>query len=183
MRRILTDLSGKYPFLFFAGKFVLLYTCFTFLFQGYVGLLDPKGSYYWPILSHADLIQLILDLLKYPISWLLQLIGYDTRMYLTGVGILHGPGAQIAFPCLGIGIMITYVSLILAYPGKNKLLYLISGILLVHVLNIFRIFSIILIQLSSKNSFEMAHTVFNLLAYSGILLLFYRYTRKVKSIV
>jgi exosortase/archaeosortase family protein len=183
MRRVVSDLSNKYPFVFFAGKFVLIYASFTILFQAYVGLLDPKGDYFWPVLTHIDLIQFILDLLKYPVGWLLQLIGYNTRMYLTGVGILHGPGAHIAFPCLGIGIMITYTSLILAYPGKNKLLYLISGILLVHVLNIFRIFSVILIQLSSRNSFDTAHTVFNLLAYSGILLLFYRYTRNVKSIV
>jgi len=73
---------------------------FYIFFRGYVGVSDPRGNYFWPLAKNIDLIQYFL----YPIRWMLHLAGYHTIIYKTAIGIVHGPGVYIAFPCLGIGM-------------------------------------------------------------------------------
>lgn len=160
--------------MFFMIRLLLIYTVLKLCFLGYVGLIDPKGDYHSPFLAEYSLIKLILDGIIYPVVFLLQLLGYETRQGYNTVGILDANGVFIEFPCLGVEIMIALVSLIWGYPGgKKKILYTFFGVLGVHIINIIRVLAIILTNHNNMNMMDISHDLYNFISYGFVLLIFY----------
>ncbi|MBO9699705.1 MAG: exosortase/archaeosortase family protein [Sporocytophaga sp.] len=162
---------GRIPlFIFFT---LLIFFSLKYTFYAYVGLLDPKGEYSLPFLEKFSLIQGILNLLVYPSGFFLNLLGYDTILTYNSVKIAGSGAVRIAFPCMGIEIMLSLIALILAYPGKNKKIYLFAGVTGVHTINIIRVTGLALLRhLDTKVKFP-GHDVFNFICYSFIIIIFY----------
>lgn len=155
-------------------RLLLIYAVLKVCFLSYVGLIDPKGDFHSPFLEKYSLIKLILDGLIYPVVFLLQLLGYETRQGYNMVGILNANGVIIEFPCLGVEIMIALVALIWGYPGgQKKILYTFIGILGVHVINILRILAIILTNHQNMDLMDISHDLYNFISYGFVLLIFY----------
>jgi len=169
-----------HPYLLFVFRFVIFYVVGRILFWGYVGLLYPSGGYYWPFLSHIDLIQGMRTALVYPTSWIMNISGTETIPFKMGVLFRSCLGGiTIEFPCLGIQVMIAYAALILAYPAPKRYIYLLGGLLLIYLLNIGRMVGIMQLMLHhSIDEISIAHDLFNGIAYAVILFLFYMYTRR-----
>ena len=169
----------KQPYWYFLIRFTIFYIIGRILFWGYIGLLYPTGKYYWPFLSDIDLIQLLRMALSYPASWIMDLTGRESIVYNMGVVYSHSRGGiRIEFACLGIQVMIAYAALIIAYAAPKRYLYLFGGILLIHILNVFRMVAIMQMQIHHViKKISIAHDTFNILAYGAILLLFYIYTK------
>jgi exosortase/archaeosortase family protein len=158
----------------FIIKALLIYTILYICFLGYVGLVDSKGGYHSPFLAKYSLIQLILDSLIYPSKFIINFLGFETITNSNTLWLQNGPGVLIDFPCLGVGMMITWLSLIAAYPnGKHKLITIILGLASIHTLNIVRIISLVFIQKHYANHNINHHDIFNYVVYSLIMIMFY----------
>jgi len=164
-------------------KTLSIYAILSVFFYCYVGLVDPVGNYYSPFLAKFNLIQGVLNGLIYPIVWILKLLGYEVVNYQNNVSIAHERGILIYHACLGIDIMIGYTSLILGYPGRRKLVFLIIGIISIHILNILRMLMILLMIKKNPNIAELSHDIFNFLGYACILLLYFAWTSRFSKTV
>lgn len=171
---ILTFLKKPVPL--FLLKFAILFFTLRFLYLGYVAVSDGRGIYHWNIPPQYDLIYILRNTLKYPVSWILQLAGHKTYISLKGVHLKEGGTIFISFSCLGIKVMLVYISMILAYPGRRKLLFLFSGLLMIHILNISRMSALLFMLLHhAREKAFIAHDVFNYGSYVIILSFFYMY--------
>lgn len=170
---------GRIPlFIFFT---LLIFYSLKYSFYAYVGLLDPKGEYSLPILEKFSLIQGILYLLVYPAGFLLNLLDFDTILTYNSVKIAGSGAVRIAFPCMGVEIMFSLIALILAYPGRNKRIYLIAGVLGVHTINIIRVTGLALLRHLDPNMKLPGHDVFNFICYTFIIVLFYWWVKNYSS--
>lgn len=170
---------GRIPlFIFFT---LLIFYSLKYSFDAYVGLLDPKGKYSLPILEKFSLVQGILYLLVYPAGFLLNLLGFDTILTYNSVKIAGAGAVRIAFPCMGVEIMFSIIALILAYPGRNKKIYLIAGVSGVHIINIIRVTGLALLRHLDAGMQFPGHDVFNFICYTFIIVLFYLWVKNYSS--
>jgi exosortase/archaeosortase family protein len=159
-------------------KLLVFYQIILAVFFGYIGLIDPKGNWYFPFLDRFNLVDGMLHSIIYPVKWLLELLGYETRHTVDSVGILNGRGVRIAFGCLGIRIFIAFTTLFLSFPGKNKLIFWLVGIFTIQLLNIARIFSIVYFNDGKIRILYIAHNAFNYASYIIVVLFFYLWYKK-----
>ena len=104
----------------------------------------------------------ILEWLGYEVT-----LGGDRMIYVKGT-----PGLFLGDSCNGISLFALFSIFIIAFPGKIlwKLLFIPVGILLVHLLNIFRIVALSVIETYSYKWTEFNHTyTFTILMYAVIL--------------
>ncbi|WP_028981487.1 exosortase/archaeosortase family protein [Sporocytophaga myxococcoides] len=160
---------------------LLIFYSLKYIFYAYIGLLDPKGDYSLPILEKFNLIQGILNLLVYPSAFLLNLMGFDTILTYNSVKIAGAGAVRIAFPCMGFEIIFSLIALMLAYPGRNKKIYLIAGVIGIHIINILRITGLALLRHLDSNMEFPGHDVFNSIAYTFIIVLFYWWVKNYSS--
>jgi exosortase family protein XrtF len=89
------------------------------------------------------------------------------------------PTVRIGSACNGLEMIMIFSIFILCYPGNIwiKLLYTAGGILLIHVLNIFRNYVLTLLTLNHSPYFELFHRyIFIFLIYGVIFLLWIGWT-------
>ena len=81
-------------------------------------------------------------------KWLLELFNYTIFFYDQTLGIDGSHGVFIGMPCDGIELMALFTGFIILLPGRvvNKIWFSLSGLLLIHFLNILRV--VILIMLA-----------------------------------
>jgi len=83
-------------------------------------------------------------------------------------------GVIVGYPCIGVGLTFSFVSLVIAYPGKfkNKLRLLPIGILGIFLLNIVRvIYLVLLVNKNSELDIYNQHDLFNFIIYTFVFLL------------
>jgi len=165
-------------YVYIALKLIAAYVFFSICFYGYVGLIDSRGSVYSPFLAEYSLIDGILIVLIYPCVWILELLGFTSKQSGNFVGIENGIVVYIAFACLGIKIMIAHTSLMLAFPGKQKIKFWLLGILSIHALNIIRVVTIILMYNHDRGVVHLTHDLFNYFGYGCVCLFFYLWYSK-----
>jgi exosortase family protein XrtF len=92
-------------------------------------------------------------------AFILNLLGYETYIDNTYVGIAENPGVSIAFNCNGISLMYLFVSFILAFSGKwkHKLIFIPIGLLIIHIFNIIRTALLAIIIVYKPNWTEFNH--------------------------
>lgn len=170
--------KNQLSYVYIALKLIIAYAVLSFCFYGYVGLIDAGGSIYSPFLAKYSLIDGILMALIYPTSGILELMGFTSRHAANFVGIENGIIVFIAFACLGINIMIAHTSLMIAFPGKQKIKFWILGILSIHLLNIVRIVTIILAYNYDRGVVHLTHDLFNYFGYACVCVFFYLWYSK-----
>jgi exosortase/archaeosortase family protein len=164
--------------LLFVLKAVCIYLGLYVLFLGYVGLVDIKGSYYSPFLARFSILDLLLQGLIYPAKYILKIFGFEVMNALDWITIHGARGVRIAFPCLGVEIMIALFSLIISYPAKGKkALFIILGFVIIHIINIFRVVAILLTNHYSYELTSPSHTIFNTIVYGFVIFYFYSWIK------
>ncbi len=97
------------------------------------------------------------------------------------LGIDGSNGVYIGDPCNGLSLFVLYTIFMITYPGNilSKVIFIPLGILIIHVLNIFRVVSLSLISFYSPAYLEFNHTyTFTIFIYGVIFLLWYFWIKK-----
>jgi len=170
--------SNKAAFLFVV-KLLFFYLLFS---QGNIlmnGMMSEGGKFYSEFISnHLNYIQGLKSALIIPAVWLIKLFGFYAIYNQSDVMVVDGPYLQINYDCLGLGVMSFLVAFVIAFPAKikDKANLLIFGLLLIYLLNLFRIFGLGVILAyfeSQRNNFTYHHEVFNILVYLSLFALLY----------
>ncbi len=105
-----------------------------------------------------------------------KLIDYPYSESVRTIGIDGSHGLWIGDPCNGITLFALFTGFIIAYPGKIKwkLIFIPSGLIAIHLLNVFRIVGLALITFYFPKYLDFNHTyTFTIIIYSFIFLLWY----------
>jgi exosortase family protein XrtF len=149
-----------YAFLYLVYQFIV--KKYTYYDQNFIGL----------IINSAD--------------FLLNLFGFKTYKVLQDrdmqvIGIDGANGVWIGSPCNAITLFALFTVFIVAYPGnqKHKFWYIPIGILIIHLLNIFRVLALAMISFYRPDLLEFNHTyTFTFIIYGVIFLLWLIWVNK-----
>nr|WP_172625798.1 archaeosortase/exosortase family protein [Algibacter amylolyticus] len=100
------------------------------------------------------------------------------QIYFNDIKVVY-----IADGCNGLFVLMLYMGLIFCFPSKfwRKILYLISGILIIHILNIFRCAGLAYINLHHQTYFDLAHRyLLKWAIYSVIVIIWMFYIRNIQ---
>ncbi|MCK4662140.1 MAG: archaeosortase/exosortase family protein [Bacteroidales bacterium] len=125
-------------------------------------------------IKNSSFTSFIQDSLIIQTRFILNITGYQN--YVDGNFLqIHGTeGVVFVFGCLGIRHFALFSGFIIVYPGKilNKLWFILSGIIILHFLNLFRIILICITQVNYIEFTGFVHYyVSRIIMYSGIFIL------------
>lgn len=171
---------SKYkPLLLFLVKAVCIYLVLKYLYLGYVGLADPKGTYNLEdFFGDFNLVIIITKVHTFISSMFLEMIGYDTIRSGKYLLIKGASGVKIEYACLGVELWITLIALIMSFPiyvkmaFQIKLLGALAGVLGIFLLNNIRIISIVLTNHFNHSMTQSIHDIFNYTVYIFIFIFF-----------
>lgn len=151
----------------FAVLFVSLFLLFYYFNILFFGITNP-GNHYVPFLANnLNYIQALRWVLLKCSAFMLTCFGYDAitnnyQLLVAGHGII-----VLVYSCLGLGIISFFTAFVLAYPKprRAKIIFLLSGIISIEILNIIRFILLALFANESKIAIEDHHTIFNILVY------------------
>ena len=115
-------------------------------------------------------------------KFVLSFAGYGVFISDRLIGIENSGGVWIGDPCNGVALFALFAGFIIAYPGKAsmKLLFIPLGILSIHLLNVLRIISLLLIQNYAPSVLDFNHTyTFTFLVYGYIFILWMIWVKKI----
>lgn len=141
--------------LFFFIKAIAVYLVWYFIYELYlvkVGWLD----------------NFIISNLVNTTYNLLQFFGYQVFIYDQTIGIDGSHGVFIGAPCNGIDLMALFAGFVIIFYGnwKHKLWFVPLGVLIIHWLNLTRIFLLSLIAFYLPDTLDFNHKyTFTLLMY------------------
>lgn len=120
-------------------------------------------------------------------NWLLQLLGFTTVPLVTTNEVTlslegsNGFGVWIGTNCNGVSLFALFSIYIFAFPGpwKQKLWFIPTGILLIHLINTVRIAVLTYIARDYVEYLDFNHTyTFQIIAYGFVFYLWYVWTTK-----
>ena len=127
-----------------------------------------------PVLTqwHENYTVFVIKAILYPVKWILDFFEYPITFIESErvIRIANSGGVRVSPPCSGLDIIFLYLSLIMAFPKKlkQKIYYSVTGIFIIHGLNILRITALALISYYSPQWVEINHKViFNIIVYSS----------------
>ncbi len=168
------------PYWFFI-KFIVAFTLLYLFFPFYWGVTGTGGKLYSPFLAeHFNFLKGFTSLLTKSAKLLLDLLGFETQQRLyNSLRIENSRGIIVNPSCLGWGVMSFWFAFVYANNGswKYKLKWILTGISIIIMLNIFRI---ALIALANHKGWKIIigldhHQTFNIASYGCVFMLMYRY--------
>jgi exosortase family protein XrtF len=165
------------PFLLFLGKFLLTYLLLTFIYQSYLGQFDVNknetDSFTELVAKQTKELMLLFDCdVKTKPS---------TREPAVNLYYNQKPMARIIEGCNAMSVIILFVAFIVAFSGKPKptVLYIISGSLIIHILNVTRIALLcVLMYYYPKQQHFLHGVVFPLFIYGVVFILWILWVNK-----
>ncbi|TWI99239.1 exosortase/archaeosortase family protein [Mucilaginibacter frigoritolerans] len=165
--------SGPLRFVF---SFIVLFVLFYYFNILFFSMTEPYGRYYIPWLAnHLNYISALrLGLLKSSaqiLNWLgFTSLSNEYDLLLVGHGVL-----KLVYSCLGLGVISFFAAFVIAYPKKwkSKIVFLISGIIGIELLNITRFVLLALFWDKQHARIIDHHTLFNIFIYLAIALTLY----------
>lgn len=158
-------------------SFFLIFYYFNILFFGFT---TPGGHYISFLAEHLNYIaalrQILLDCSVTILKWLgYAAIDNNYELLVAGKGTL-----AIIYSCLGLGLISFFSAFVLAYPSplRPKLIFLISGILIIEFLNVVRFVLLAIFWSKKANRIVDHHTIFNILLYIIIALSLYIWIKR-----
>ena len=165
------------PSLKFLIVFISLFSLLYFFNIIYFGFTLPGNHYSAYLDQHLNYIRYFRHLLLELTSLLLRIFGFtsitnDYELLVAGHGKI-----RLDYSCLGLGLMSFFIAFVIAYPRplKGKIIFLISGILSIQILNIVRFVYLVLYWDKKNETVIDHHTLFNIVIYVilGIVLYFW----------
>lgn len=165
------------PFLFFLGKFLLTYLVLTISYETYLNQFDTKkfevDNFTELVGSQTVKILNFFDATSYQTP---NLKAASIKLFYQKIYI-----AQIIEGCNGISVMILFAAFVIAFTGKLKhtVIYVATGSLLIHLLNITRIALLCLLIFKFPKQEEILHgVIFPLIIYGFVFLLWIIWVNK-----
>ncbi|MEJ5961891.1 exosortase/archaeosortase family protein [Pedobacter immunditicola] len=180
----LMNLIEKYFDVVHFFKFIALVLLFYYFSVAFNGLVSPEGGLYSAFL---DQYLNYIDWIRSSIMYAAIVIAYNlgTEAYIVGsqlINIENVVQLNIWLPCLGLGVISFWVAFVLTNDGhwKKKLAWSLMGIVAICFINTWRI-ALLIIALDNKWTERISidhHDLFNIVAYTIIVLMMYLYNRK-----
>ena len=123
----------------------------------------------------------LIDHLVKTTSFILKNLGYTIFEYADAVGVDGTHGVLIGTPCNGLSLFALFAGFIIIFPGKwtYKLVFIPLGIVLIHVINIFRLVGLALVVVYHPTSLEFNHKyTFTVIVYVFIFILWIIWVNK-----
>jgi exosortase/archaeosortase family protein len=159
----------------FVFVFLTLFVVFYYFNILFFGLTSTGHLYNAFLAEHLNYIAWLRYLLLHISAQVLNWLGFtaitsDYELLVAGRATI-----QLVYSCLGLGVISFFTAFVLAYPKKlkAKLVFLISGILLIEVLNIFRFVLLALFWNKKQGTIIDHHTIFNIIIYIIIAISIY----------
>lgn len=152
------------PFLIFLAKFFVVYLLLTFGYQQFLNQYDTKQF------EVDSVTKLVAKQSVFVMKWF-DASSKSTPNFLdTSVKLYYKNTyvSRVVEGCNAISIMILFVSFVVSFSGKLKptILFLIAGILLIHLINVLRIALLNVLIFNYPNQKQLLHgVVFPLLIY------------------
>jgi len=174
----LKDLLIQYkPFLLFLGKFVASYLILTIVYQSYLKRFDAANA------EVDSFTKLVASQSAAVLSW------SDSKSYT--MPHLREPSVKLIYKgryicriiegCNAISVIILFISFVVAFTGKfkNTILFIVAGIILIHILNIGRIVLLCVALYNFPGSEHLLHgVIFPLVIYGVVFLLWVIWVNK-----
>jgi exosortase/archaeosortase family protein len=162
--------SGPLTFVF---SFIVLFVLFYYFNILYFSMTEPYSRHYIPWLAnHLNYISALRTGLLKSSEQILNWLGYTSLsneydLLLVGHGVL-----KLVYSCLGLGVISFFAAFVIAYPRKwkSKVVFLISGIIGIELLNIARFVLLALFWSKQHARIIDHHTIFNIFIYLAIAL-------------
>ena len=151
----------------FIVKMAIVYACWrTFKYFGEKDDNFLWGSWFW-------FKNFIGDSVVASAAAILSAAGYELTYYKRLITLEGGRGIYFADLCLGIAPMVIFSGFIISYGNnlKNKLWFIPMGLMFIHVINIFRIIALVLIQAYYLQYFKFAHDYLYVVITYGLIFL------------
>ena len=119
------------------------------------------------------LINLIISQVEGILLWMDYTLLQPDPQYTSHLGIYGTSGVVVGNPCDGLSLFILFASFLIVFNGKwwFKVIYILIGIALIHLLNVLRVLSLSLIVLHAPDSLDFHHSyTFTLFIYLIIFL-------------
>ncbi len=152
------------PFLFFLAKFFLTYLILTLVYQGYLkGFENDQIDGITKFVAKST--KGFLDIFNIDFYVKNDESGFNVQLFYKQKYI-----ARMIEGCNAVSVMILFVAFIVSFSGKLKttLLYILGGLILIHLLNIIRIAALCILLYSFPEYEIMLHRVFFSIVYIWI---------------
>ncbi|MEO8769705.1 MAG: exosortase/archaeosortase family protein [Ferruginibacter sp.] len=166
----------------FTIKFLLIFSICYFGTLILIGAVAPGGFYSPFAEKYLDYVGFIMGSLIEGSKFLLSFFGFHTyRAPFFVIRVVNDSGVQIAYDCVGYGVMSFWIAFVLASVTnfKKKIVWLISGLLLIWIINVCRI-SLVLVANYRHWRSPIGldhHTLFNIVAYIAIFIMMYFFSK------
>ena len=165
------------PFLLFLGKFIFSYLILTFIYQTYLNHFDAKNvevdTFTKLVAKQSAAVLSLVDSKSFTMPHLRE---PSVKLFYKGKYI-----SRIIEGCNALSVIILFISFVIAFTGKfiKTLLFILFGIILIHILNIGRI-ALLCIALYHFPQYEyLLHgVVFPLVIYGVVFLLWVIWVNK-----
>ncbi|MEO6849153.1 MAG: archaeosortase/exosortase family protein [Mucilaginibacter sp.] len=159
----------------FVLVFLTLFLVFYYFNLLFFGISTPGHFYNAFLADHLNYISWLRYFLLHSSAQILNWLGFtaitsDYELLVVGRGTI-----KLVYSCLGLGVISFFSAFVLAYPKKPKAkwLFIISGILLIQVLNILRFVLLALYWNQQDGIILDHHTIFNITMYIIIAISLY----------
>jgi exosortase/archaeosortase family protein len=160
--------------------FLVLFGLFYYFNIFFFGITSPGKHYHAFLDEHLNYIRLLRHSLLAVTKFIIDLFGFTTitndyQLLVVGHGTI-----DVVYTCLGLGVMSFFTAFVIAYPKtiKAKLLFLVSGLVVIQLLNVLRF--VVLAVLWDKKSGMIVdhHTIFNAIIYILIAVSLYFWVKQ-----
>jgi exosortase/archaeosortase family protein len=152
----------------FSITFVVLFLALYYFNIGFFSITSPQSSNYKSFVAdHFDYIRVLRHILLQSTSFVLRLAGFATVTNEYELLIAGRGGIRLVYSCLGLGLMSFFTAFVLAYPKalKEKVVFLITGLFVIQLLNIFRMATVALFWGKAAQHIIDHHVIFNGIIY------------------
>ncbi len=165
------------PFLQFLGKFLLTYLLLTFVYQSYLGQFDVNKN------ETDGFTKLVAKQTEDVLLFFNCDVKTAPNSKEPSVNLYYNqkPMARIIEGCNALSVIILFISFIVAFSGKIKptILYISSGSIVIHILNVFRIAALCVLMYYYPEQQHFLHGVlFPLFIYGVVFLLWIVWVNK-----
>ncbi|RYE35694.1 MAG: glycosyltransferase [Sphingobacteriaceae bacterium] len=164
----------------FTIQFLTLFAGLYLFNLYYNGLVLPGGNYNSFLANHFNYIQGLRNILLKLSAAGLQLLGYASLTNKYSLLAIGHNKINLAYDCLGFGVMSFLAAFMLTYPGKTKVKLALFFIVLTvfQLLNILRFIFLALYWKGAGNGQINHHTVFNAFIYLLLAITIYYWIEK-----
>ena len=152
----------------FPVTFLTLFLVLYYFNIGFFSITSPESDNYNAFIAqNFNYIRLLRDILLVSTSFLLKCLGFGTVFNGYELRVAGHGGIRLIYSCLGLGVMSFFTAFVLAYPKafRQKIIFLICGLVAIQLLNILRMAIVALFWGRAAQRLIDHHIIFNTIIY------------------